>query len=93
MKPAEEPCSPNSFCTRVTPYAVVGASGTGTIDPVESSTVNASLAVVTAAIAPTDRPELRRPVSFAAPAIVPFTGASTTSPRPLAWGMEPIRRE
>ena len=65
------------FAARVTAHTVRGATATPPNVSVERTRVRACYSTVKAQMIPTDIPEARRPVSFAAPRIVAVRGWST----------------
>ena len=85
--------APNSCCRRTTPQPASGSILTSSVPAVAVSKTVACSFAVKAPRTPTESPELRRPVSFAAPRIVVMSAASTKSPSASPPGGAPIRRE
>jgi hypothetical protein len=90
--PTFDCCDPNSCCSRSTPKVLGGSTATRPLESFAMSNVRANSRGVTAASAPTDRPDLSRPVTLAAVMMVVLFGMSTKSPRAEPCADAPMRR-
>jgi hypothetical protein len=78
--PTLDCCAPNSCWSRSTPNALGGSTAVRPMKLLSASNARAYSRGVMAASAPTESPDLRRPVTWAADVIVVFDGTSTKSP-------------